>query len=173
MGAIASQINSECLLGRLIRRRSKKTSKLRVTGLCAGNSPETGEFPAQRASNAENVSIYDVIMMTEKGIMWCLTTERKRSQDYSYTSTGGERGSAGHQWIPLTNDQLLGILCFICCLPGLNKFLNKQSSFRLLKNRQRISRYDIVCVRQKMYCCSRANFIYFVNSKCEYIFHNL
>ena len=48
----------ECLLSRLIRRRSKKTSKLRVTGLCAGNSPETGEFPAQRASNAENVSIW-------------------------------------------------------------------------------------------------------------------
>ena len=39
-------------------RRSKKTSKLRVTGLCAGNSPETGEFPAQRASNAENGSIW-------------------------------------------------------------------------------------------------------------------
>ena len=48
----------ECLLSRLIRRRSKKTSKLRATGLCAGNSPETGEFPTQRASNAENVSIW-------------------------------------------------------------------------------------------------------------------
>ena len=48
----------ECLLRRLIRRTSKKTSKLRVTGLCAGNSPETGEFPAQMASNAENVSIW-------------------------------------------------------------------------------------------------------------------
>ena len=47
-----------CLLERLFGRRSKKTSKLRVTGLCEGNSPETGEFPAQRASNAENVSIW-------------------------------------------------------------------------------------------------------------------
>ena len=28
-----------CLLSRLFGRRSKKTSKLRVTGLCAGNSP--------------------------------------------------------------------------------------------------------------------------------------
>ena len=46
-----------CLLNRLFRRRAKKISKLRVTGLCAGNSPETGEFPAQRTSNAENVSI--------------------------------------------------------------------------------------------------------------------
>ena len=42
----------DCLLERLFRRRSQKTSKLRVTGLCVENSPVTGEFPAQRASNA-------------------------------------------------------------------------------------------------------------------------
>ena len=48
----------DCLINRLFRRRSKKTSKLRVTGLCVGNSPGTGEFPAQMASNAENVSIW-------------------------------------------------------------------------------------------------------------------
>ena len=47
-----------CLLNRLFMRRSKKTSKLRVTGLCAGNPPVTGEFPAQMASNAKNVSIW-------------------------------------------------------------------------------------------------------------------
>ena len=47
-----------CLPNRLFRRKSKKTSKLRVTGLCAGNSPGTGEFPAQMASYAENVSIW-------------------------------------------------------------------------------------------------------------------
>ena len=47
-----------CLLSRLFGRRSKKTSKLRVTGLCAGSSPGTGEFPAQMASYAENVSIW-------------------------------------------------------------------------------------------------------------------
>ena len=48
----------DCFLNRLFRHRSKKTSKLRVIGLCAGNSPEAGEFPAQIASNAENVSIW-------------------------------------------------------------------------------------------------------------------
>ena len=47
-----------CLLNRLFMRKSKKTSKPRVTGLCAGNSPGTGEFPAQIASYAENVSIW-------------------------------------------------------------------------------------------------------------------
>ena len=47
-----------CILNRLFRCRSEKTSKLRVTGRCSGNSPVTGEFPAQRSSNAENVSIW-------------------------------------------------------------------------------------------------------------------
>ena len=55
----------DCLLNCLFRRRSKKTSKLHVTGLCVGNSPGTGEFPAQMASNAENVSMwwhhYDIL----------------------------------------------------------------------------------------------------------------
>ena len=45
-----------CLLTCLFRRRSKKTSKFRVTGLCVGNSLGTGEFPAQMAM--ENVSIW-------------------------------------------------------------------------------------------------------------------
>ena len=48
----------DCLLNRLFRRRSKKISKLRVTGLCEGNSPVTGGFPTQRASLAEHVSIW-------------------------------------------------------------------------------------------------------------------
>ena len=48
----------DCLFNRLFRRRSKKISKLRVKGLCEGNFPVTGEFPAQMASNAENVSIW-------------------------------------------------------------------------------------------------------------------
>ena len=47
----------DCLPKRLFRHKSKKTWKLRVFGLCEGNSPVTGEFPAQRASYAENVFI--------------------------------------------------------------------------------------------------------------------
>ena len=60
MSTMASQITSisNCLLSHLFRRRSKKTSKPHVTGLCEGNSPETGEFPAQRASSAEKASIW-------------------------------------------------------------------------------------------------------------------
>ena len=62
-----------CLLNRLFRRRSNKTSKLRVTGLCAGNSPVTDEFPAQMASDAENVSIWwrhHVSCPSEHSSMW-------------------------------------------------------------------------------------------------------
>ena len=46
------------LLNLSFRRRSKKTSKLSVNGLCIGKSQVIGEFPARRASNAENVSIW-------------------------------------------------------------------------------------------------------------------
>ena len=54
----------DCLLKRLFRRRSKKTSKLRVTGHCEGNSPVIGEFPSQKASNAAKVSIVDFVIVT-------------------------------------------------------------------------------------------------------------
>ena len=46
------------LLNRLFRHRSKKTSKLRVTGLLWGEFSGDRWIPAQRASNAENVSIW-------------------------------------------------------------------------------------------------------------------
>ena len=54
---VANYQPHHCLLNRIFRRRSKKTSKLRVTCLCAV-SPVTGKFPAQTSSNAENVSIW-------------------------------------------------------------------------------------------------------------------
>ena len=56
--SISNHQPHNCLLNRLFRCRSKKTSKFRVTGLCAGNSPVSSEFPAQKASNVENVFIW-------------------------------------------------------------------------------------------------------------------
>ena len=47
------------LLNCWFRRRLKKPIK---AGLRAGNAPVTGEFPAQKTSNAENLPIDDVIM---------------------------------------------------------------------------------------------------------------
>ena len=57
-GGVSNHQPHDCLLNRWFRRRSKKTSKFRVTGLSVGISPGTGEFPAQMASNAENVFIW-------------------------------------------------------------------------------------------------------------------
>ena len=60
MGVMASQITSFTIVYSTVYSGAdqRKKSKLRVTGLCTGNSPLTGEFPAQMASNAENVSIW-------------------------------------------------------------------------------------------------------------------
>ena len=55
---VSNQRRLHCLPNHLFRRRSKNTSKLRVTGLCAENSPVIGELTAQMASNTENVSIW-------------------------------------------------------------------------------------------------------------------
>ena len=57
---VSTHRHIDCLLNRLFRRRSKKTSKL--TGYCEGNSPVTNGFPIQKGNNAKNVSIDDVIM---------------------------------------------------------------------------------------------------------------
>ena len=56
--SISNHQHLDYFLNRLLGCRSKKTSKLHITGLCEGNSPVTSEFPTQRASNAENVSIW-------------------------------------------------------------------------------------------------------------------
>ena len=61
---VSNHPSLDCLLNRLFRCTSKKTSRLRITGLCEGNSPVTGEFPAQRASSAEKFPFHDVIMVT-------------------------------------------------------------------------------------------------------------
>ena len=59
MGAMAFQITSLTIVySSVYSGTDEKKSKLRVTGLCVWNSPVSGEFPAQMASNAENVSIW-------------------------------------------------------------------------------------------------------------------
>ena len=54
----------DCLLNRLFRHKSKKTSKLRVTDLCDGNSPETGGSPHKWPGTWKMFPFNDVIMET-------------------------------------------------------------------------------------------------------------
>ena len=53
-----------CLLNRLFRRRSKKTSKLRVTGLCVGNSPGPVNSPHKGPVTRKMFPFDDVIMLS-------------------------------------------------------------------------------------------------------------
>ena len=59
MSAMASQITVVSIVNSTVcSGDDKKTSKFRVTGHCEGNPPVTGEFPAQRVNNTENVYIW-------------------------------------------------------------------------------------------------------------------
>ena len=64
MSVMVSQITSSSiiLLNRLFRRRLKKVSTVRVTGLCEGNPPVTGGFPSENTSNGEMLPLDDVIV---------------------------------------------------------------------------------------------------------------
>ena len=53
----------DCLLNRLFRHRSKKTSKFRVTGLCAVNSPRPVNSPHKGPVTRKMSPFDDVIMI--------------------------------------------------------------------------------------------------------------
>ena len=72
----------DCLLNRFFWHTSTKTSKRRVTGLCEGNLPVTGEFPSQRAINAENITIWWLIMQESMQIRWCAGSSAKKTIIY-------------------------------------------------------------------------------------------
>ena len=61
----------DCLLKRLLRRKSKKTSKLRVTGLCAGNSPRPVNSPYKWPVTRKMFQFHDVIMSMRRKPLWC------------------------------------------------------------------------------------------------------
>ena len=67
MCTVAHQITSLMVLYSTVYSdadQRKHQSSALLAGLCEGNSPVTGEFPAQRASNAEMSSFDDFIMIT-------------------------------------------------------------------------------------------------------------
>ena len=70
----------DCLLSRLFRRRSKKKSKLRVTGLCARNSPGPVNSPHKGPVTREMVPFDDVIMWDEI-ICLCLMRQKRGITD--------------------------------------------------------------------------------------------
>ena len=122
-----------CLLNSLFRRRSNKASKFRVTGLCAGNSPGTGEFPAQMTSNVENASIwwrhYDILCV----LYYSYGTILMRFDSMMASSNGNNFCVTGHlcwEFTSVVNSprkgQWRGALMF-SFIYALNKRLSKQS----------------------------------------------
>ena len=53
----------DCLLNRLFRRRSKKISKPRVPGLCKGNLPVIGKFPAHKWPETQKMFPFNDVIM--------------------------------------------------------------------------------------------------------------
>ena len=74
----------DCLLNRLFRCKSKETSKLRVTGLCDGNTLVIDGFPSQRDSNAKKgLPFDDVIIIVMRSIQsWYYA---KRLDNWTFT----------------------------------------------------------------------------------------
>ena len=93
---VSNRRRLHCLLNRLLRRRSKKTSKLRVTGPCEGNPPVTGRLPPRRGSNAENVRWRHHVQCNKAKVMKIF--DGWSSEPRSGTSTSNARMAVESGW---------------------------------------------------------------------------
>ena len=66
LDCVTNHQSHDCLPNRLFGRRSKKTSKFRATGLCAGNSPVSS--PHKWPVTKKMFQFHDVIMTVSHGI---------------------------------------------------------------------------------------------------------
>ena len=67
--SVSNHQPGHCLLSLLFGRRSKKTSKLRVTGLCVGNSPGPVNSPHKGPVTRKMFPFDDVIMFSSLSIV--------------------------------------------------------------------------------------------------------
>ena len=110
----------DCLLSRLFRRRSKKTWKLRVTGLCVGNSPgprTKGQLRGKCFHLMTSSCASDVLCHS----LWWRRTLQWRHNEWSFAQPLVQaqiqenikasrhwplwRECTGDRWIPLTKGQ--------------------------------------------------------------------
>ena len=113
-----------CLLNRLLRRRSKKTSKLRVTGLCVGNSPGPVNSPHKGPVTRKMFPFDDIIWNTVvshpvRPVCWTLL--RKHTNYFA---------SAAMVLILFSQITLASAPKSFIFVVTLNKMLNKQCSCR-------------------------------------------
>ena len=123
-----------CLLNRLFRRRSEKTSKLRVTGLCAGNSPGPVNSPHKGPVTRKMFPFDDVIMMQVDVILTGRVDKKLLMgtpwHEQILRITGSFCGqSTSHPWIP-PSQRFVAVLsvsvsnnyfiCMTCILRSIN-----------------------------------------------------
>ena len=94
--SVSNHQRHDCLLNRLFRRRSKKTSKLCVTGLCEGNSPRTNGQLRGKCFHLMTSSCHGDVMAWKQTLALCVGNP---------SFTGGVFLTKGHQY---------GVL--MCCL---------------------------------------------------------
>ena len=122
-----------CLVNRLFRLRSKKTSKLRVTDLCEGNSPVIGEFPTQRASDREMFPCDDDVIMIKK-LQWVSIVYHNMFADcnssccYEWKLTYKYFSWSLREWHMIltfcASIQVLHILCHNGCIRLMNSIMS-------------------------------------------------
>ena len=88
----------DCLFKRLFRSRSKKISKLRVTGLCEGNSLVAGEFPHKGQVTREMFPFHDAIMWWHHRALMTLFTIALDSQLHGVQSCSCDKIDQAVQW---------------------------------------------------------------------------
>ena len=148
MSTMASQITSITIVYPTVysRCRSKTISKLRVTGLCEGNSPVSCEFSAERASNVENVSIwwrhhdsfYASIKSLHTADFWCNHYCRKKSPPCSQAGLSEK----------CNNDSI----CLYCCLcaPKVVSVVKNCLTCRKLFHVSKVFHASNIVMRQKI-----------------------
>ena len=103
----------DCLLYRLFRRRSKKTSKPRVTGLCAGNSPGPVNSPHKRPVTRKMFPFDDVIMSST--IRSSTNTPMTRSKSYMSEYKEFFLSLTLLFTVLRLRTQCIACMCYICC----------------------------------------------------------
>ena len=120
----------DCLLNRLFRRRSKKTAKLRITGLFAANSPVQHKCPVTR----KMFPLDDVIMI--------------RYDDFMKWKHFGRYWPFvwGIQWLPVNSPlkgQWRGAFMFSLICTWTNNWVNNRDAGDLWRRR---AHYDVIAM---------------------------
>ena len=113
-GSVSNHQPHGCLLNRLFRRRSKKTSKLRGTGLCVGNSPRPVNS-LHKGPVTRKMFPFDDVIMILKYVTVDEQFYRGPSSKNCNQNPSHDACSSGYtlQYIPRNMHTVFALLCFV------------------------------------------------------------